>query len=58
MQKDKVVINIDAVNQIDSEGLTTLNILIKTADKKNKVLLIVGKGCKEIYDHFKNNQVA
>ncbi|KGL63831.1 STAS domain-containing protein [Polaribacter sp. Hel1_85] len=56
--RDRIVVNIDNVKHIDKEGLDALFVLIKNANKNNKLFSIVGYGCKEIYDYFHQLQVA
>jgi ABC-type transporter Mla MlaB component len=49
-KKKKIVLNIDAIKQIDSIGLKALKEVIKEGVKKSKEVFIIGYGCKEIYD--------
>ena len=53
-KNNKVTINIDKVNQIDSIGLSILKHFYNSCLRNyNKAFFIVGNGCKEIYDDFK-----
>ena len=49
-KKKKIVLNIDAIKQIDSMGLKALKEVVKEGAKKSKEVFIIGYGCKEIYD--------
>ncbi len=57
-ERNNVIVNIDNVNQIDKEGLQTIISLTIEAKDKGKFLTIVGYGCKEIYDHLGQINVA
>lgn len=51
-----VTINIDDVIEIDKSGLEAMRNFTKAAILKEKVFSIVGNGCKEIYDDFKETK--
>jgi len=53
-----VIINIDNVIEIDKSGLEAMRNFAKVAILKQKVFSIVGNGCKEIYDDFKQTNRA
>ena len=58
LNKEKIVINIENVKQIDKEGLKAILVLINLANRNNKLFSITGYGCKEIYDYFDQMNVA
>ena len=49
-KKEKIVLNIDAIKQIDRIGLKALKEFIKEGVGRSKEVFIIGYGCKEIYD--------
>lgn len=51
-KKSKITLNIEEVVEIDKNGLNALQSLMNLANDKQKSFYVVGKGCKEIYDHF------
>ena len=53
-----VTINIDDVIEIDKSGLEAMHNFTKIAILKQKVFSIIGNGCKEIYDDFKQTNLA
>ena len=53
-----VTINIDDVTEIDKNGLEAMRNFTKVAILKQKAFSIVGNGCKEIYDDFKQTNLA
>ena len=53
-----VTINIDHVIEIDKNGLEAMRNFTKVAVLKQKVFSIVGNGCKEIYDDFRQTNLA
>jgi len=53
-----VTINIDDVIEIDKSGLEAMRNFTKVAILKQKAFSIVGNGCKEIYDDFKQTNLA
>lgn len=55
---ENVMINVDEVEEIDSEGIGAIKTLMRIAEKNNKTFSIVGSVFKEIYDNFKCSQVA
>ncbi|CAA0153721.1 hypothetical protein R5N98_00410 [Tenacibaculum maritimum] len=57
-QNKKVTINIDHVIEIDRDGLKAMKKLTYIASENHKVFLIIGYGCKDIYDDFNSSQVA
>lgn len=50
---NELTLNIDAIEEIDVEGLSALHELYTQALIYKKEFFIVGNGCKEIYDEFK-----
>lgn len=54
----QVTINIDNLEEITKDGLKAINILMEIALKQNKIFSVIGIGCKEIYDHFNEVDVA
>ena len=50
-----VTLNIDDVIEIDRSGLEALRKFTKAAILKQKVFSIIGNGCKEIYQDFKQD---
>ncbi|MEO9570022.1 MAG: STAS domain-containing protein [Polaribacter sp.] len=58
IKRDRVIININNIKQIDKEGLDVIFDLIKQGNRNNKLFSIVGNGCKEIYDYFNHLEVA
>lgn len=57
-QRNVIIINIDALGEIDRDGFKVLNFLSQSAQKKNKELQIVGNVYTEMYDAFDSNHVA
>ena len=57
-QNKNVTINIDHVIEIDKSCLEAMRNFTKIAILKQKVFSIVGNGCKEIYDDFKQTNRA
>jgi len=53
-----VVINIDCLNQIDTDGFEAIKTLKAIALRNQKIFYIIGDGCKEIYDDFNQTDVA
>lgn len=51
-------INIEEVKEIDIEGLTAIGSIINRFINNGKKLYIAGNGCKDIYDHFSETQIA
>ncbi|MEX6625512.1 hypothetical protein PG913_06815 [Tenacibaculum pacificus] len=59
IKKNKqVTINIDNLDEITKDGLNAINILTRKSKKTAKNFSIIGLGCKEIYDHFDEINVA
>lgn len=54
----KIIINMDAVDEIDTDGVRALKPLISIAKRKDKTFYITGKGSKEIYEDYQSNQVG
>lgn len=54
----KITLNIDKVILIDKKGLEVLFKFMQNIKKNNKIFVILGYGCKEIYDHFRQTNVA
>lgn len=57
-RKKEVIINIDNLDEITKDGLNAINILTEKSKRTAKVFSIIGLGCKEIYDHFEEINVA
>ena len=55
---DRVVINIDQVDEIDNEGIKALEVLTKIAVKNNKSFIITGNRSKDIVDAIDTILVA
>lgn len=53
-----VIINIDNIKEIDSDGIEAIKTVWAMALKNHKRFSIRGYGCKEIYDHFGTGLVA
>ena len=54
-----VVINIDSLNHIDKDGFEAMKTLKAIALRNQKILYIIGDGCKEeVYDDFNQTDVA
>jgi len=54
----ELLINIDAVKEIDTTGLAVLKSLYLHALIKNKPFYILGNGCKDIYHDFRQSTAA
>lgn len=46
----KVIVNIDGVQEIDKNGVTVFKKLFSNAFQMKKEFLVIGNGCKDIYD--------
>ena len=57
-ENDQVVINIENLSGIDREGVNALARLHNESVRQQKKLSIVGLGCKELYQHFNDNDAA
>ena len=57
-KKRRITINIDEVTEIDSDGLKIITNLYKKAIKKNVLFVIVGDGCRDVYEHFITLRIA
>ncbi|MEO1029832.1 MAG: STAS domain-containing protein [Bacteroidota bacterium] len=55
---DDILLDIESVESIDRAGVMALARLHNESINKSKKLSIVGLGCKELYDHFKNQEQA
>ncbi|WP_111682296.1 STAS domain-containing protein [Winogradskyella tangerina] len=53
---DDILLDIESVESIDRAGVMALARLHNESITKSKKLSIVGLGCKELYDHFKNQE--
>lgn len=53
---DDILLDIESVESIDRTGVMALARLHNESILKSKRLSIVGIGCKELYDHFKNQE--
>ena len=56
--RNHLTINISDVTEIDSGGLVAMTTMYKHALQTNKLFTIIGKGSREIYAHFKNQNIA
>lgn len=50
--RDKIIVSIDKVKQIDPYGVRVLNNLHKSAMKRNKVFYVIGKGNRQVKKAF------
>lgn len=57
LKERKIIVNIEEVNEIDKQGLQAVFLIIKAAQKINKKLVVIGYGCKDVYDEF-NQKIA
>ncbi len=53
-----VTINISDVSEIDSEGVVALTQMYHYSLLSKKIFTIVGVGSKDMYDHFRNQNIA
>lgn len=53
-----VTVNIEKVIEIDSRGVEALKKLLNIALRTNNKFLIIGYGCKDIYDDYKSSLAA
>jgi len=53
-----VTINISDVAEIDSEGVVAITQMYKYSLLSKKIFTIVGVGSKDMYDHFRNQNIA
>ncbi|WP_299366239.1 hypothetical protein [Winogradskyella sp.] len=53
---DDILLDIESVESIDRAGVMALARLHNESITKSKKLSIIGLGCKELYDHFKNQE--
>lgn len=58
LYKKELTINVDNVNAIDADGMKVFRDLYTTAIISNKNFVIVGYGCKEIFQDFETNIAA
>ncbi|MFS4482934.1 STAS domain-containing protein [Hyunsoonleella sp. 2307UL5-6] len=58
LYKKELTINIDNVAAIDSSGMQVFRDLYKTAIANNKKFVVVGYGCKEIFQDFETSVAA
>ncbi len=52
---DQVIINIDNLHEIDTDGVNAISAIMERFSAKRKLFRVMGKGCKEIYDHINSN---
>ena len=45
-----MIVNIDGVQEIDKNGVTVFKKLFSNAFQMKKEFLVIGNGCKDIYD--------
>ena len=55
---DQVVISLEDLRGIDRDGVNAIARLHNESIQKEKKLSIIGLGCKELYDHFNDNDAA
>ena len=55
---NKIVINIDELKSVDSDGVLAFEELYKQSIHQHKRLFITGLGCRDMYDHLKSIKVA
>lgn len=48
----KVIVNIDDLREIDSDGVSAFKRLLSDAFEKQHEFLVIGEGCKDIYYDF------
>lgn len=53
--KKKVIIDVNALKEIDVSGLEAFKTLYRIAIKNNKILSIIGCRSKDIYKYFQGN---
>lgn len=53
-----LTLDINAVKEIDRNGMQALRELYTTAQINNKDFFLVGEGCKEIFQDFESNIAA
>ena len=56
--QNNIIINIDNLNEIDKFGIEAIKNLRNFALKYNKKFSIIGRGARDIYDHFNYFNVA
>lgn len=56
-KRDYILVDIEQVESIDRAGVIALARLHNESITKSKKLSIVGLGCKELYQHFKSEEV-
>ncbi len=54
----KLVINIDELKSVDSDGVLAFEELYRQSKQHHKALYITGLGCRDMYDHLKSMKVA
>ncbi|WP_178987255.1 hypothetical protein [Winogradskyella schleiferi] len=54
---DDILVDIEQVKSIDRAGVMALAKLHNESITKSKKLSIIGLGCKELYQHFKSEEV-
>lgn len=55
---NELTISIEGLKTVDRFGVNALADLHVKSIEENKQLYIVGLGCKELYDHFKSQEIA
>jgi hypothetical protein len=55
---NQIVINIDALKNIDNDGVWAFERLYKQSLDCDSKMYITGFGCREMYDHLKSIKVA
>ncbi len=53
-----VTINISDVSEIDTEGVVALTQMYHYSLLTKKIFTIIGVGSKEMYEHFRNQNIA
>lgn len=57
-KRKELIIDIENVTEIDTNGVNALQTLYTNAMIYNKSFFVVGTGCKEIQEHFESNNAA
>lgn len=55
---DELNLNIDNVHEIDANGITAIKTIYSKSLLDNKSMSIIGYGCRDIYDEFRNANIA
>ncbi|WP_274473992.1 STAS domain-containing protein [Mangrovimonas aestuarii] len=52
-RNNRIVINIDELENVDSEGVSAFEDLYKQSRQLQKKLYITGFGCRDMYEHLR-----